>query len=72
MRRKERAYTLKICYNDRPRNQVIWIDVIQQQESNGDHELGGYYISGLAPVEITYDQKGEFFGHKFKDRLIEN
>ena len=59
------ASNVKIHYNDRPRNQVFWIDAVQQQESDDYRELGRNCVAG--PVQmasrITYDQGGEFLGH---------
>ena len=45
------ASIVNICYNDRPRKQVIWDNLVYWQESNDDYKLGRNYVAG--PISMA-------------------
>ena len=49
--KSERAYNLKIFYNEIPRNQVVLSNAIQQQEIDEDREFGRKYVAG--PISMA-------------------
>ena len=52
-----------------------WFEVTQYSDKKAMKISNLVETTGLArylwPVEITYDRRGEFLGHEFKNSLIE-